>query len=53
MTSTHDTTNPNKRPVSDRHASLEFTNGELIIYDGENFSGWIQSDEYVSLAERR
>ncbi len=55
MSSTHDTTTDatNDSPVSDRHASLELDNGDLLIYDSENSASWIQSDTHVSLAESR
>ena len=40
-------------PVSRRYRSVNGPDGELVIYDGEDHRGWLQSDRHVALGAVR
>ena len=52
MSSTNDT-RPNEPHRTDDRTALLLVDDGVVIYDTENPFGWIQSDDAVTLAERR
>jgi hypothetical protein len=38
-----------RQPTSSRCVEIELENGALVIYDTENHSAWIQSDDAVDV----
>jgi len=46
--STNDSRADNGRPDEDQYDELEVANGDVVIYDVDNHSAWIQSDDAVS-----
>lgn len=53
MTSTNDTRTPTDTHRADDRTGLLLVDDGVVIYDTENPFGWIQSDDAVTLAERR
>ncbi len=57
MTTRHDTTDHGgtdaQHRIPDGIVGLQVDDGDLVIYDRENHSSWIQSDETLSLTELR
>jgi hypothetical protein len=49
---TDDATNSSNESTSGRYGSFT-TDGDVVVYDRENETRWIQSDAAVSLAEVR
>jgi hypothetical protein len=53
MTSTDDTLEPTDLHRADDRTDLLLVDDGVVVYDVENPSAWIRSDESVPLAERR
>lgn len=53
MTSTSDTPEPNDLHCADDRIRTLLVDGDVVVYDTENPSAWVQSDDFVSLAKRR
>lgn len=53
MTSTIDTPEPNDLHRADDRLELLLVDDGILVYEPENPSAWLESDQPVSLAERR
>jgi hypothetical protein len=53
MPSTDDTPNPDDPHRAADRTGLLLVDDAVVLYDRENPSGWLRSDEAVALAERR
>ena len=53
MTPTDDTLEPTDLHRPDDRTELLLVDDGVVVYDVENPSAWIRSDDSVSLAERR